>query len=214
MFTMIGWIRDLIDRAPDVVGAIKDAIKRALGAVWSFLRTVFGHVDSAWDLMFRGAKALGGGLWDFAGDAYNAIKHVVTKVIPDAARWAFDKARTFTVRAVNTLRQWAANAIEAARRILARAINVVEDWARRAVRFLQRTLNGVIARLRYVAGVVRQLLTVPLVLARWVFAPLWRLIVRYIDDHAAAWGRWILGHTLKAVLWSANLVESIFARVI
>lgn len=211
---MIEWIRRFLGSIAGFVARLATPLVTVFRNVWGTLTKIFSLVSDAWDLMVRGARALADSVGDALVDAWHSVRHIVVRVIPRAFRIAVREASQFARRIVNTLERWTKRAVSWVVRTLTRAINAVRAFVSNVRRWAAGWISRIWNLLSRTARFVWDVLAHPERSARRLFSWIWRLLIRFISDHVVAWGRWLLGHMMKAFLWGLDKVEAIFARAI
>ena len=165
----------------------------ALQTVWAFLVSIGSVLDEAWQWMVNGAVWFTQNVEGWAAEVFNAIRHTLLTVIPNAVSWALSHAIKWAEGAIGTVYKWAKN-----------AFNNVRKWAEGELAKLERLAKGLVANVvKFVTGPIN-----------WVLHTGERVAKLVLNPEALA--EWVFGHIavplIKFAIKTSAFVLTLFFR--
>lgn len=182
--------------------------------IWWFLTTVASLVDGAWNWMVNGVDWFTGEVSKWAGEAFEAIRHVIVDVIPSALEWLgrtmyglakswFLKVWGFVESTATHIYGWAVKELGK----LAHAIRVkaeeVLHWVEGAVHFVEHWGSWIL-----------HLLTHPDNLAKWILGSLIGPLVLWLLKSSAPILVWLLRQAAHKDSQLVHLFEDVIAGML
>lgn len=160
------------------VGDLASSVWSAIKSVWSFFATLADLLSGAWDWMVNGVEWLGAQTLGGLADAVGAVGWILLHGIPDAAGWVLHILYAELRVVLHDAEAFASDSLHVVERFLVGAINVVSRFAHDVWRTLSAAVNSALAWIGRAGTWLWGVVSHPDRLARWVLAPLAKLMVR------------------------------------
>ena len=208
------WIAALAGLLGSSVSSLARETAQRLMSVWKSVTGFFGRVKTAWDRLYARARR-----WTLAQARHalatlNALRFIVTQVIPykintladSIAAWVREHvalAVATVTRGLDALGSWAQRAINST----LGELRQLRDWALREVARIASLLASTASR-------VGELLTDPEKLAAWILGPIWRGLWRLVESNLERIGEvaWRARH--RIIARGLTALEEVLARII
>jgi phage-related protein len=182
--------------------------------IWWFLSTVASLVTSAWDWMVNGVQWFTDEVSHWAGEAFEALRHIIVDVIPNALGWlgrtlwnavthAFLKAWRFVESTASHIYGWAARELGKLAHTIKVAVSEAIKWVENAVHFVAHW-----------GGWILHLLTHPDNIVKWILGALIDPLVMWILRSGSNVIVWALRKAASEGSEVAHLVESVLADML
>lgn len=164
--------------------------------------------------MVTAAEALARDMEDLAGDAYNGLKWLKVHIIDTFANWCkseFLQLGYAVAKGAEDIAHWASDLghkIES-------GLDSLSSWVLTHV--WQPLSDGLGSVESYIAGHVHgavDMLEHPERLAAWLLAPLYHAGVALLEGSESLIANWLLGGIVNSLLWAADVLEEIFAKMV
>lgn len=177
--------------------------------VWWFLTTIANLVSGAWDWMVNGVEWFTDEVSHWAGEAYEAIRHVLVEVIPKALEWVVSKL-------YNVIR----SGLLAAWKFIESTATHIYSWAVKELGKLGHTIKVAISEaIKWVEGAVHfvahwgswilHLLTHPENIVKWILGALVGPLILWFLRSSAPVIVWLLRQAAKESSEVAHLFEDV-----
>lgn len=198
-------------------GSLESAAKSvwsAISKVWGFLTGIAKVLDEAWVWMVHGAEWIGKGVEGWAAEVFNAVRHTLFTVIPNAVKFALDEAIHWAGREIGKLAGRVADLFSKAfrwvERLIGKVTHAIRDvfnrltrWAATAVEFVAKAGKTLIAWITH-----------PEILAQFLLAHIALPLIRFALKIAASVGALIFRAFAALLPSMASAIEDLLAKVI
>lgn len=177
--------------------------------IWWFLTTVASLVSGAWNWMVNGVEWFTDEVSHWAGEAFEALRHIIVDVIPSALEWlgktlwnavthAFLKAWRFIESTASHIYSWAVKELGRLGHAIKVAVNEAIKWVEGAVHFVAHW-----------GGWILHLLTHPDNIVKWILGALVGPLVLWFLRSSAPIIVWLLRQAAKQSSEVAHLFEDV-----
>lgn len=207
---VIAWI---LGAGADVI-ALARRIGDALTQLWSTLTSFFAGIAQAAGHVAGGGLALGTSLVRFGIALALKLPYILFVYVPARIGSVVSQLTAWTLRIVQEAKDLATQYFNDLTSFVGRQVAALVADASAFKNWAISQLAGIINTLLWVQNRVVALLTNPDVLAEWLLAALWRVGTRWVEDNAAAIGRWFLGIAVRGTIAAAGMLEDIIVKII
>ena len=210
----LSWIHSMFSYAWNGIKDFAGGVEKAVVWVWNTLVDVFVVVYRGWEWMIHGVEALAGLIEDGFDDIYKFGAWVVKTGIPDVISWAARQLSNLgheIAKGLSDVEHWVSGLIADVKGL----IDDVYTWAVDHVyNPLKKDFDQAWHWIANEGVTIWHYIEHPELLAKLLFLPLWHYFLSFVKDSAALIGGWFIPHIYRAMIETADVLESILSDII